>query len=122
MTRDHTLRLKDILDNITQLENSTSDCDYEEFIENADKKKAAAKCFEEIGEAVKNIPDEITSRHPSIPWNDLARMKDVLVHQYFRIDYDIIWKAIKETLPGLKPDIEKALQGVFQNVTTKREP
>ena len=58
----------------------------------------------------KNIPDEIKEKYPKLPWNEMAKIRDKLIHGYFSVDFEIVWKVIKEELPLLKPDIEEILQ------------
>jgi len=65
--------------------------------------------IEIIGEAIKNLPVDFRGRHPEIPWNDLARMRDKLMHHYFGVDLNIVWKVIKEDIPKLEVDIQKIL-------------
>jgi uncharacterized protein with HEPN domain len=54
-----------------------------------------------IGEAAKNVSGEYRTAHPEIPWRRLAGMRDVLVHQYFRLDLDLVWDIGEEELPAL---------------------
>jgi len=57
-----------------------ADTTFDEFTKNLEKVYAVAKAFENIGEAVKNIPKELTERYPKIPWSEIAKMRDVLTH------------------------------------------
>ncbi len=60
-----------------------------------------------IGEAAKNIPKEIKSKHPEIVWSDIVGMRNKIIHEYFGIDEDVLWKTIKEDIPALKKEIKK---------------
>ena len=55
-----------------------------------------------IGEAVKRLPPDLTSRHPEVDWNGWARLRDVLAHQYFGIDVDLLADAVDEELAALE--------------------
>ncbi|KQC15987.1 MAG: hypothetical protein APR56_00555, partial [Methanosaeta sp. SDB] len=61
--------------------------------------------IEIIGEAVKNLPDDPKKGHPEIPWRDIAGLRDVVVHQYFGLDLELIWDVVKKDIPQLKPRI-----------------
>jgi len=66
--------------------------------------------FEVIGEAVKNLPDDVKARYPSVAWRQVAGFRDVLAHGYFRIDYEVVWGLITERIPGFRKDIAKILR------------
>ncbi|MDD5372801.1 MAG: DUF86 domain-containing protein [Sulfurimonas sp.] len=57
---------------------------------------AVAKAFENIGEAVKQLPKEITKNYPNIPWSEIAKMRDVLTHHYFGLDDKVLWDTLDE--------------------------
>jgi uncharacterized protein with HEPN domain len=62
-----------------------------------------------VGEAIKKVPEEVRSRHPDIEWKKIAGLRDILVHEYFGIDVDIVWDVVANKLPDLKLQIEKIL-------------
>jgi len=66
--------------------------------------------LEVIGEAVKKLPPSLLVRHVNVDWGGFARMRDVLAHQYFGIDLDIVWQAVTEELPGLEAAVSELLK------------
>ena len=104
--RDYQLYLKDILSAMDSIEAFVEGMSFEEF--RADDKTASAviRKFEIIGEATKNIPDEIRQQYPTVPWKEMAGMRDRLICFYFGVDYKLVWTTIKERLPQVKPDIQ----------------
>lgn len=83
---------------------------YEDFIKDDKTVFAVIRALEIIGEAVKNIPLEVRNKYPSIPWRELAGIRDKLIHQYFGVKLDVIWKALKEEIPPLKKYFEDILK------------
>ncbi|CAO5042642.1 DUF86 domain-containing protein [Microcystis aeruginosa] len=94
--------LQDILEAICQLEKMTQALSFEEFSTKIEIFLSAVKLIEIIGEAVKNIPDEVRVNYPNIPWKNIAGMRDKLVHEYWAIDEKVVWKVIQNNLPQLK--------------------
>jgi uncharacterized protein with HEPN domain len=97
----------DIIENIDRIERFTRAIEYEDFKTDEKTRFATIQCIEIIGEAAKHIPDTIRLQYPAIPWNDIAGMRDKLIHAYFSIDPLKVWKVIKEDIPQLKSQIEK---------------
>ena len=71
--------------------------------------RAFARSIEIIGEATKKIPDELKQRHPHIEWKAIAGMRDRLIHDYFGIDYDIVWDVVINKIPPLHQEIKKII-------------
>jgi len=83
---------------------------YEEFLEDMKTQDAVVHNLEIIGEAVKNISQELKKKHPQIPWKDLARVRDKLIHHYFGVNFDIVWNIVKKELPGITLQLEEILK------------
>lgn len=62
-----------------------------------------------IGEAAANLPEDLRQQHPNVPWAEIVAMRHILVHQYFRIDLDIVWGIVDRDLPGLETKLETTL-------------
>ncbi len=63
-----------------------------------------------IGEAARALSPELRDRHPEVPWLDIMDMRNVLVHEYFGIDLDIVWRVIDRELPNLKRKVKAILE------------
>jgi uncharacterized protein with HEPN domain len=106
---------QDILETIAYLEGSTNGVSLEAFEANPEKLFAVVKAIEIIGETVKKIPNETRSQYPQIPWKDIARIRDVLVHNYWRIDSRVVWSTVQDGIPLLKPTITELAAKFIDN-------
>jgi len=70
---------------------------------------AIVRRLEIIGEAVKNIPAAFKTKHPDVPWKQMAGMRDVLVHEYFNVDLSLTWTVVKRELPSIKMKLQHML-------------
>ena len=100
MKRDPRLYLDDIFDAIEKIENYVEDLSFEEFSEDSKTVDAIVRNFEIIGEATKRIPSETKEKYPQIPWKMMAGTRDKLIHEYFGVNLQTLWKAVKEDLPS----------------------
>jgi uncharacterized protein with HEPN domain len=107
--------LRDILDCMDAIEQFTVGIEFESFSKNLEKVFAVSRALEIIGEAVKKVPQTIRTQYPNIPWRDMAGMRDKLIHDYFNADVEIIWQAVKEDIPYLKPLVENILNDINDN-------
>jgi len=103
MKREYKDYLKDICDCIDKIEKYTSEIpSFKKFLVDEKTGLAVIKLFENIGEAAKKIPSEVKNKYPDIPWKDMTGMRDILVHEYFGVDAEVLWKTAKEDIPILK--------------------
>jgi uncharacterized protein with HEPN domain len=72
---------------------------------------AVIRNFEIIGEASKKLPQDIKVKHPDIPWDEMYLLRNKVSHEYFGVDYEIIWDVAFNYLPGNKTQIDKILEG-----------
>lgn len=107
MKRKASLYINDIVEAIKKIEEFTQDMSFDEFINDDKTTSAVIRKIEIIGEAVKQLPKEVRERFPEIPWSAMAKTRDKIIHFYHGVDYEIIWKIIKEELPILKPSLVK---------------
>lgn len=109
---DDSAYLKHISDAIRDIENSTRNISKNEFKRNKDIMEANIRRIEIIGEAVKNISEKTRKKYPEIEWKKIAGMRDKLMHHYFGVDINTVWKTIKEDIPVLKIQIKNILESL----------
>jgi uncharacterized protein with HEPN domain len=107
--RDWRLLFEDILDSISNIEKYTEKIAMDEFLKNQMIIDAVVRNIEIIGEASKNVPEEVRKKFVNIPWQKLYGIRNRIVHAYFGVDNSIIWFIIENELSSLKNSIKSAL-------------
>ena len=102
-------RLQHILDAIEFVSRNLEGVTFEEFASNEVLVRAILHTLEMAGEAARAIPQEVTQLHDSIPWRGLNDFRNVIVHQYFRVELDLVWRVIHRDFLPLRPSIESLL-------------
>lgn len=110
MSRSVREYLRHIRDEISYLEAVSLGMDKDNFLVDETLKRAFVRSLEIIGEATKNIPDDLRDEYPQIPWRAIAGLRDHLIHAYFGIDYDIVWDVLRNHIPILAETIDVMLQ------------
>ncbi len=110
MIRDIKLYLSDILTNMVEARQFIGTMTYDEFKADRKTSYAVVRCLEIIGEATKNVPEEIRALRPSVPWKLMAGMRDKCIHAYFGVKFTTVWEAVKNEIPPIEPLIASLLQ------------
>lgn len=98
-------RLEHVVESIEKIEFIIKDLSYVQYLEDWIKQDAIVRNIEVIGEAIRNVDDELKELYLKVPWNEARGMRNLLIHEYFRIEHDEVWRTINENLPKLKLQI-----------------
>jgi uncharacterized protein with HEPN domain len=109
MPRDYRVFLEDMLGSLARIRTLTSGMSYDEFSEDLTRQEAVIRNLEIIGEASKGVPHAVRSSYPEVDWARIGGLRDVLIHQYFGIDLEIIWDIVQTKLPNLDAQIKRIL-------------
>jgi uncharacterized protein with HEPN domain len=91
------------------------------FIGSPMAQDAVIRNFEVIGEAVKRIPESLKEERPDIPWRRIAGLRDVLIHQYLRVDLEAVWAIVRDDLPEFKQAVAEILAEMQDRLSTSPE-
>ncbi len=108
--RNAVLYIEDLLGAMTAIEKFVVGMTFEDFRSDDKTSSAVIRKFEIIGEATKNLPDTLIQNYPEVPWKEMAGMRDKLIHFYFGIKYELVWRTIKDVIPHIKPRIDEVLR------------
>ncbi|MBI5729607.1 MAG: DUF86 domain-containing protein [Ignavibacteriales bacterium] len=101
--------LRHILDEIEFIQKALANLTYDSFVESEIYTRAFSRSIEIIGEAVKNLSRNFRNENSDIDWKKISGMRDKVIHQYFSVDYDLIWDAVKNKLPSIEKRIKEIL-------------
>ena len=110
--RDYRDYLQDILDAVNDIESFVGDMSCQDFKKDKKTLNAVVRSIEIIGEASKNIPGALKAKHKELPWKQMTGMRDKLIHAYFGVDVETLWKAVKENIPPLRQLVRKMLHDI----------
>ncbi|MDD9954143.1 MAG: DUF86 domain-containing protein [Candidatus Woesearchaeota archaeon] len=109
MPKDSRVYLEDILASIEKIERYTSKVTFETFEKDDLLADAVTRNLEIIGEAVKNLPEEMKEQHTDVSWKKIAGLRDILIHAYGGIELSIIWDIVQKKVPELKKKVKTLL-------------
>ena len=104
------IRIEHILEAISKIERYTAGLSEETFISQDMTVDAVVRNFQVIGEAVRHVPDDVQARYPEVPWSLMQGMRHILVHDYFTVKLNIVWRTIQQSLPPLVEPLQRILR------------
>lgn len=111
MPRDYKVYLDDVLEAIKKINKYTSGMSQEAFFSDPKTIDAVVRNLEVLGEAIKKVPESIRAKYPDVEWKKVASLRDILIHEYFGINVQIIWDIVKNKLLVL----EKQITSIIKN-------
>jgi len=109
MRRDYRAYLEDIIEAAGAAREFVAGMDKEELAKDRRTRDAVVRNLEIIGEAVKKLPAQMKGDHAEVEWKKIAGLRDILVHDYFGIDMDIVWDIVQNKLPALIEQVQRIL-------------
>jgi uncharacterized protein with HEPN domain len=108
--REFILYFEDMFQSMQRIEEYLGDLDFKEFKKTFIVVDAVIRNFEIIGEASKKIPISIQEKYPEIPWRKMYGLRNLISHEYFGIDYELLWEIAKNNLPQNQMDLQKIIE------------
>ncbi|MEO5826447.1 MAG: DUF86 domain-containing protein [Gemmatimonadales bacterium] len=87
----------------------TAEVTFDDFAANIEKQDAVVRRLAVIGEAVKGLPESFRAQYPEVPWPSIAGALDILVHEYFRVDLELVWEMVQTALPKLAQQVRRIM-------------
>lgn len=112
MKKNPNIFLKHIIESILLIEEYSKGVTQAQFLKNRSLQDAIIRRLEIIGEAVKNLPLSVRSKHSDIPWKQMAGMRDILIHEYFDVDLVLTWRVVKKEIPFIKNQLTTLLESL----------
>ena len=109
-------RLEDIAEQAEHIASVVQSITFKEFAEDVVRSAAVIRFFEIIGEAAKYIPDTVRDEFPNIAWRELAGFRDVLIHQYPKVNLHLVWKYAVEDIPIIHQSVLRIIAELQENL------
>ena len=109
MPRDFKVYLEDILEATRKITAYTGSLSKSAFLEDEKTIDAVVRNLEVIGEAVKKLPENLRAQHSAVEWKKIAGLRDILIHEYFGLDAEIVWDIVQNKVPALNREVRTML-------------
>ena len=109
MPRDSKVYLEDILEATRKITTYAGSLSKAAFLEDEKTLDAVVRNLEVIGEAVKKLPEDLRARHSAVEWKKIAGLRDILIHEYFGLDAEIVWDIVQTKVPVLDQEVRTML-------------
>lgn len=109
MPRDSKVYLEDILEAARKIAVYTGGLSKTAFLEDEKTIDAVVRNLEVIGEAVKKLPEDLRAQHSAVEWKKIAGLRDILIHEYFGLDAEIVWDIVQNKVPALDREVRTML-------------
>ncbi len=113
--REYILYLEDMLESMSLISEYIETLDFDSFKRNRKTVDAVVRNLEIIGEAAKNIPQNIKEQNTEMPWRQMYGLRNLIIHEYFGLDYEIIWDIVHIKLPKNKLKLEDIISNIKNN-------
>jgi uncharacterized protein with HEPN domain len=113
--------LLDILEHISALDQFLAGKSFDEFAGDELLKAAVHSKLVIIGEAVSQLPDSLTARYSTVPWGEITRFRNLVIHGYFKINWDIMWETATRRVRELRDVVQEMLQKDFPDFRPEHE-
>jgi len=110
--RSQLLYCQDILESGTAIQSYVQGTTCDAFVQDRMRYSAVIREFEIIGEAVGKLSEELKGGYPEIPWQDVKDFRNLLAHEYFGVDLEIVWNTIRDDLPMLMDAVQKIVSRI----------
>lgn len=111
-SREFALRIQDMLTEIAVVEETIAGLSYEQFSQNNQALRVVLYSLAVIGEAVTSSIDDLEGAKPSMPWHQIRGMRNMVIHEYFQLDLELVWETTQLDLPALKNELKQILDNL----------